>query len=167
MEIFSNLHPKFVHFPIAFFLLYTVLECIYAATGREFFSKTAHVLLTLGVIGSLLTLFTGDQAALAAGEVLKNAPEKMKIEIQSLIDLHNDAATMLVWVFTGLLVYRSWFFIQTAVKKKTLARHKMITLSFVIIALIGCVFLYQTSLQGGNLVYKYGVGSELFKNLLK
>ncbi len=167
MEIFVNLHPKFVHFPIAFFLLYIVVESIYLFSGRYFFSKAAQLLLTTGVLTALLTLFTGDQAATAAVEAMKNTPPEIRSGIQSLIDSHNQAATTMIWIFTGLLIYRSWFFIQTIVKKRDLEYCGIITASFVAIALLGCIFLYQTSRDGGNLVYKYGVGSKVFEQLYK
>jgi len=167
MDFFSQLHPKLVHFPIAFFFLYTLLECIYAATEKSFFSKSAQMLLILGMISSVAALLTGEQAASAATEILDSAKNAANPEIRALIDSHNSSATALVWFFTFLSVYRSWYFIQTVVKNKPPEKSKVIRISFVILALTGCYFLYMTHHEGGRLVYEHGVGSELFKQHLK
>ena len=62
MDLLSQLHPKVVHFPIAFFLVYLLLEIIGAVFKKEFFSKAAHLFLFFGVLGALVSVLTGDQA---------------------------------------------------------------------------------------------------------
>ncbi|MHB9014432.1 MAG: DUF2231 domain-containing protein, partial [Ignavibacteriaceae bacterium] len=62
MEFLAQLHPKIVHFPIALLSTYVLLEIIGVVFKRDFFSKAAHLILLLGVLGALAAVFTGNQA---------------------------------------------------------------------------------------------------------
>jgi uncharacterized membrane protein len=62
MDFLAGLHPKVVHFPIALLLTYILCELIGVIFKKDFFSKTAHLLLLLGVIGAVAAVLTGNLA---------------------------------------------------------------------------------------------------------
>ncbi len=150
MEFLAELHPKVVHFPIALLLTYVILELIGIVFRKEFYQKAAHLLLFLGVIGAFFAVLTGNQAYIA-----------YEYWNDSSIDLFNDHQTfanLTIWYFTGMLVLRTYL----VVKKKFSSSYRYIIF---ILALFGCYLVYQTAEHGGDLIKKFGVGTELNFNL--
>ncbi len=143
METLANFHPLVVHFPLAIFTLYIIVELIAALTKREFFDKTAVLLLGAGILFGILAVLTGNQAAETANEAFKSA-----------IESHQNWATGLQWYFTGLFVLR--FMLIFKGKFKGIFRYV-----FLILALAGALIIYETGEHGGKLVYKYGIGTDL------
>lgn len=152
MEDLALLHVKVIHFSIAFLILYILLESIGVIFKREFFLKTAHLLLFLGVIAALVAVFTGSNA-----EALAHEWEKRGAIIPfNAISEHENYATITVWYFSVLLVIRTYL----TFKKKFTEYCKYAVL---ILAFIGGYFLYETGEHGGELVYKHGLGTDLKK----
>lgn len=156
MDFFAHLHPEIVHFPIAFFLIYALLELIGTVLRKEFFSKAAHLFLFLGVLGAVAAVFTGNSAESAAGLLAKKSVSIPK----GAIGEHENYATLTMWYFTGLLVFRTMY----VLKKKFAGKIKYI---FVILSLAGALLVFKTGQLGGRLVYKYGVGTDLIKSEVK
>ena len=150
MEFLAELHPKVVHFPISLLLTYVVLELIGIVFRREFYQKAAHLLLFLGVIGAFFAVLTGNQA--------HTAYEYWNDSSSELFNAHQTFANLTVWYFTGMLVFRTYL----VIKKKFSSFYKYIIL---VLALFGCYFIYQTAEYGGDLIKKFGVGTELNFNL--
>jgi uncharacterized membrane protein len=150
MEFLAEMHPKVVHFPIALLLTYVILELIGIVFKKEFYQKAAHLLLFLGVIGACFAVFTGNQAHTAYKYWSESSSE--------LFNEHQTFANLTVWYFTGILVFRTYL----VVKKKFLSFYKYIIL---VLALFGCYLIYQTAEYGGDLIKKFGVGTELNFNL--
>lgn len=136
MEFLAGIHPKVVHFPIAFLMLYPLMELIYLFTARDFFSKTAMLFLAIGVVGSLFAVLSGNQAF----EFVKNWTDKGK----EIFNSHQMFANLTVWYFSALLVIRYFLFV-----KKKLNR-TIISVIFVL-SLLGGYFVYQTGNYGGKL----------------
>lgn len=152
MEFLAGLHAKVIHFPIVLFIIYTLFEITGAFSKKDFFSKAAHIILFLGVLGAIAAVLTGNQAA-----ALMSKWENQGAIIQlHAIGEHEDLANTTLWIFTGILVLRTFL----TIKKKFTGYIKYI---FVVLALIGCYFVYQTGEHGGKLVYKYGLGTDLKK----
>ncbi len=59
----ADIHPKVVHFPVALLTTYSILEIIGIVFKKEFITKSALLVLCLGVVTSLLAVLTGHQAA--------------------------------------------------------------------------------------------------------
>jgi len=150
MEFLAGLHPKVVHFPIALLLTYVLLELVGIVFRKEFYLKAAHLLLFLGVIGAIFAVLTGNQA--------HTAYEYWSESSSKLFDEHQTFANLTVWYFTGLLAYRTYL----VVKKKFSSFTKYFILA---LAFFGCYLVYQTAEYGGNLIKKFGVGTELNINL--
>ena len=152
MEFLANLHPQVVHFPIAFLIIYAVLEIVGVVSKKEFFTKTAYLFLFLGVLGALVAVLTGNQA-----ESIAHQWEKAGAIINfHAIGEHEDYANITLWYFFGVLILRTFF----VVKKRLTINAKYL---FIVLALVGTYFLYETGLHGGKLVYRYGIGTDLKK----
>ena len=149
MEFLAQLHPKIVHFPIAFFLAYVLFELMGIILKKEFFLKAAHLILFLGVLGAIAAVLTGNSAEQIARQLSK---EGAAVPLNA-IGNHEDFANFTMWYFTGLLVFRTFL----ALKKKFIGK---IRLLFILLALIGSFLVYQTGELGGKLVYKYGIGTD-------
>jgi len=150
MEFLAELHPKIIHFPIVFFILYFVLEFTGAVLKNEHLNKTAYYFLVTGVLFALIGVLTGNQAFFAAQKILKSSNEK----VIKLIEQHEQFATITLWYFFTLLIVRTYLLI----KKIFSFRWKIV---FIALGLAGCYFVIESGLLGGDLVFKYGVGTNL------
>jgi len=136
MEYLASIHPKIVHFPIAFLMFYPFMELLFLFTGKEYFLKSAMLFLVIGVIGSFFAVLSGNQAF----EFVKNWTNEGK----EIFSSHQTFANLTVWYFSALLMLRYYLFI-----KKKLNR-KIISVIFVL-SLFGGYFVYETGNYGGRL----------------
>jgi len=145
MEFLASIHPKVVHFPIAFLMFYPVVELLFLITRKDFFTKTAMLFLAIGVIGSFFAVLSGNQAF----EFVKNWNNESK----EIFGSHQTFANLTVWYFSALLVVRYFLFV-----KKKLNR-TIISVIFVL-ALIGSYIVYQTGNYGGKLADQVKISSD-------
>jgi uncharacterized membrane protein len=145
MEFLAQFHPKIIHFPIAFLLIYVLLELIGAIFKRDFFSKTAHLFLFLGVIAAVAAVLTGGQA--------EDAFEGWNKTTHAILEAHSTYANITLWFFTALLVIRTFL----VLRKKF---NNVFRYIFVILAFVGAYFVYQTGEHGGQMVFMHGVGTQ-------
>jgi uncharacterized membrane protein len=150
MESWQFFHGQFVHFPIALLLTYILFEIIGILTKREFFSKAAHLILLLGVLGLICAVLTGNQV-----EQLARKVHRSKVILDA-IETHSDFANITLWYFAGLLVIRT----MLVLKKKFVGYLKY---SFIVLSLFGLFLVFETGKYGGKLVYDYGVGTNSSK----
>jgi uncharacterized membrane protein len=155
MEFLSQLHPKIVHFPIALFIIYSLLEITGTLFKKDFFSKSAFLVLFLGILGAIAAVLTGNSAADTVQQLNKI---KAVIPVESVSE-HVDYANFTLWYFAGLLILRT----IVVLKKKFSGGIKYL---FVILSLAGVFLVYKTAELGGKLVYKYGAGTEMIKKEL-
>lgn len=145
MEFLAQFHPKIIHFPIAFLLVYLLLEVIGAIFKKEFFSKTAHLFLLFGVLGALAAVLTGNQA--------EDAFEGWNKTTSAILEVHKTYATITLWYFAALLVLRTFL----VLRKKF---NNFFRYIFCILAIIGAYFVFQTGDHGGEMVFHHGVGTQ-------
>ncbi|MEO8233094.1 MAG: DUF2231 domain-containing protein [Ignavibacteriota bacterium] len=136
MEFLASIHPKVVHFPIAFLMLYPVMELLFIFTRKDFFSKAAFLFLTVGVIGALFAVLSGNQAF----GLVKN----WTAEGKDIFNNHQTYANLTVWFYAILLVVRYFLF----VKKKL---NRMAIIIIFVLSLLGGYFVYQAGNYGGKL----------------
>lgn len=152
MEMLGQIHPLVIHFPIALLLLYVALEISGIIFNKEEILRGAYVILILGVIASLVAVLTGNQAEELAERTISS---QFKFP-EEILENHEWYATLTVWYFVFVLILRTFL----VVKKKFAGRIRYI---FIIFALVGVIWIYLTATVGGDLVYKYGLGTELIK----
>ncbi|OGU66353.1 MAG: hypothetical protein A2499_18975 [Stygiobacter sp. RIFOXYC12_FULL_38_8] len=151
MEFLVNMHPVIIHFPIAFFVAYFLLEVAALVTKKDSLCKMAAIFLGAGVIFALIAVLTGNQAHEVLKPVLRMKPSYIKEAIEN----HEQFATITLWFFFAMLVLRVYLLI-----KKNLSPNWRFV--FFVLALLGMFFVYQTGILGGKLVYDFGVGTKLF-----
>ncbi|MEW6193829.1 MAG: DUF2231 domain-containing protein [Bacteroidota bacterium] len=152
MEFLANIHPQIVHFPIAFFILYFLFETSGIILKKEYLMKSALIILVVGVCFSLIAVLSGNQSA----QNLSNTYHENFVNYKDQISLHEQFATISLWYFSVVLFLR----IYLQIKKKLSGNFKYILL---LLGLTGCVLIYFTGIYGGELVYKYGIGTKLFE----
>ena len=153
MNFLAELHPQTIHFPVAFFILYAILELLGILFENKFISKTALIILAAGVFTAVFAVLTGNQAE----EVAENLITAGKTFPREILDKHESLATITLWFFTGVLILK----IYVTIKKLQATGIKYL---FIILAITGIYLIYETSNYGGDLVYKYGIGTELLNN---
>lgn len=134
MNFLADIHPKIVHFPIAFLMLYPFVEFLFLITKKEFYLKAAFLFLIIGVIGAFFAVLSGNQAL----ESLKNISISKDLFYQ-----HQYFANITVWFFTFVLALRYYLFIKKRLDKK-------FTILLFVIALLGSYFVYQAGYYGGK-----------------
>lgn len=136
------LHPLFVHFPIAFFTMFVLLEIIWMFSQKEWIRNSSILTLSLGLLFAIPTLLSGEASA-------ENF-EKVQ-QLESLIETHETFAKLTSATFSITFIVKILLLRTNKLNTKT-------NLIVIAIALIGLYFLIQTGMKGGELVYKHGVG---------
>lgn len=146
-----NIHPIFVHFPIALLTAYSVLKLL--PLSRWFpsvaWKQIRLAFLFLGVIGAAVALSTGEIA------------EDFAVGNQALVEMHAAFATAASWIYGILLAgelvafVRSAGFVPAALDRLAEFIERILTQPVLagMLALIGLVVLSIAGLLGGVLVY--------------
>ena len=145
----AEIHTRVVHFPVALLATYSVLEIIGLILKKEFLSKSALLILCIGVITSLLAVLTGNSAA--SDFLFWNS------ESSALLSNHQTYATYLLWISAIVCGFKIYFMI----KKKFAGWFKYV---FVFFALLILFLVYKTGTYGGDLVKKFGIGTDVRQN---
>ncbi len=158
-EFIAQYHPMLVHFPIALLFAYTFFELLSVVLKKDWITNSALILLAIGVLSSLAALITGNQA----GEVAEKWESMDAVIPMKHLSAHENWATIVVLFFSGLLVLRVIYLIAVQIRKKYPALMYPARYVFVLLAVVGCFLIYKTGEEGGYLVYKAGVGTDLIK----
>lgn len=152
-----NIHPIFVHFPIAFLTLYAVSEFIRSkkVVTLPGWRYIKLLLLVVGLLGAFLALGTGDFG------------EKEFISARAIIRVHETFAQITTSIFSALVLYylvfevnvrwgaqiastvymRLWNIIAT-IFNKVFSKQVIIALAF-----LGLITISITGALGGAIVY--------------
>lgn len=149
-----NIHPLFVHFPIAFLCLYSVIKILPLA--RWFpniaWKQIERTLLVVGVLGAFLSSSTGE-----AAEHLTNPDE-------ALVEMHALFASLSTWLYGVLLVGEALAVLNKILipklsipqlAKLTNGLEKLLCHPVLsrIVAIAGLLAISVTGLLGGVMVY--------------
>lgn len=151
MEFLAELHPRIVHFPAVLFILYFFLEVSGILLKKDYLNKSAYIILIAGIVTAVAAVLTGNQAHEAAKMIMKGKNNLLN----EMIEQHEQNATIALWYFIAILILRTYFI----TKKKFESNWKYI---FIPLGLVGCYLIYITGIHGGELVFKYGIGTQLF-----
>lgn len=96
MNIFSNLHPFFVHFPIALFTTAFVFEIIGLTTKKEIFNKLALYLIVSSIIGVFFAVLTGNNLG----------DKSTDPAFRSICDIHKESSSLAAYLMVALLIVK-------------------------------------------------------------
>lgn len=146
-----NLHPLFVHFPIAMLTLYTLTEILGLSkkiSSLNFWNPVKISFLFIGVIGALFSLMSGE------------AIEHGFSEVHNLVEIHSFFATTATWIFgilagAYLIQMVSGYFKLEDRTKFIVSIQKVVLNKYVAIslALLGFAALFVAGSLGAAIVY--------------
>ena len=138
------LHPIVVHFAIALISIGIVADGIYQISRNERYGAMVVPLLLGGLIFAVSAVLTGLQA-------------EKSVEIPAHLHSHVKAHRISAFLATGgtaLTLVLHWL-----VEKYRYTR-KAVKWGYRVVALITLALLFRTGLLGGEMVYKYGIGTQ-------
>jgi uncharacterized membrane protein len=142
-----NIHPIFVHFPLAFLTVYAAFEIVRLPffTQESWYKPVKKALLYIGTLMSFITLQTGE-----------SAEHLMKVR-NPLVETHSTWATVSVWIFVVIAV---GYLLETCATKTWFARlsfllpiGKIIRTLAPLLAFVGLVAITVAGALGGAIVY--------------
>jgi uncharacterized membrane protein len=150
-----NIHPIFVHFPVALLFVYSIIKIL---PFNKWFPKVSWIdieraLLLVGTLGAFAALATGDTA------------EHLTQPNRDLVEAHSTFAAIATWLYVSLLIGQISSFIADKVNlmakignggRKIVFLLKKIFgygLFSKIIAFVALVAIMVTGLLGGVMVY--------------
>ena len=148
-----NIHPLFVHFPIALLFVYSLIKILplQAWFPRVAWRQIERVLLFIGVLGAFAALTTGGMA------------EELTHPNHQLVEMHSLFAGIATWLYVALLLgeivtmadslvvrYIPQRFVQSV---RNVRDYLTIRFTAKIIALAGLIAISITGLLGGVIVY--------------
>ena len=149
-----NIHPLFVHFPIALLIVYSAIAIIPLRKWIPQFAwrQIGQVVLLIGVLGAMLASTTGEIA------------EELVRPDHALVEMHALFANASTWIYGILLAGEVLFYLNPALQKKGILSflyplltwvEKVITQRgiTVLLAILGLVAISVTGLLGGVMVY--------------
>jgi uncharacterized membrane protein len=131
----DNIHPLLVHFPIAFLLVFFLIDVIASLTKKNQWRELASYLLYIGTISAALTVLAGFSAA-------DSVPHGDNVH--EIMEDHEHYGVAILVLASVLSVWRYTF------------KDKLISL-FLILAAGLCVLITLGADLGGLMVYRYGV----------
>lgn len=155
-----DIHPIFVHFPIALLTVYAVLELIRfeKITNQPYYFYVKGSLLIIGILTSSLALQTGEMAE-----------DGVVRSLHDLVEMHSTFANISTWIFAVLAVaYAATWISKTEYNHKLsesflakiwnlllMVTSKIMNNSFImiILALLGLGAITITGALGGAIVY--------------
>lgn len=138
----QNLHPLFVHFPIALLTLFFLIDVVGSLAGRAEWRQVATWFLYLGTVFAGMTVAAG---LLAANSVAHGG------DVHEIMEHHEHLAISVLSLSAALSVWR--------LVGKGVIVGAANTL-YLLLAAILCGLLAFTADLGGLMVYKYGVAVE-------
>ncbi len=141
----ENLHPLFVHFPIALFLLVPLIDLISIIRREGWYHRASLLVLFLGVLSAAAAATTGLMAA-------DTVPHPSDV-VRSLLETHETFALTTLGVAVAILLWR-----LAVLRKQT--RGMLVAILAAEIVLLGGL-VAATGYFGGELVFGHGVGTAL------
>ncbi len=150
----TNIHPLFVHFPIALLFVYSIIKIL---PVQKWLPNIAwrdieKLLLTFGILGAFAALTTGETA------------EHIFQPDRALVEAHSTFAALATWIYAALLIgivigmaRLHTFFAKLPktlqmflIKLEALLTHKTFS---AVLAFLGLITIAVTGLLGGVMVY--------------
>ncbi|MCM8812173.1 MAG: DUF2231 domain-containing protein [Candidatus Omnitrophica bacterium] len=136
----ENLHPVFVHFPVALLLTSCGIEAAALALKRSAWHRVSIWNLALGTIGAAAAVVTGRMAQETA---------KHTFEIHQVMSLHEKLGYVVLGLCSAVLAWR------LLRKDRLKTAYRWLAWGLLLAA---CGVMVFSAHLGGRLVYEFGVG---------
>jgi uncharacterized membrane protein len=148
-----NIHPIFVHFPIALLFIYSIIKILPLRKWWPTFAwkDIERILLVCGVAGAFVALATGELA------------EHLAHPNRQIVEYHSLFADITTWLYGSLLLgeiaafvhekitfVKFPFLLSVLIFIKDIFTNKILS---ILLALLGIISLTVTGLLGGIMVY--------------
>lgn len=140
-----ELHPLFVHFPVALFSLAFIFELI-ERFKENYFKNSSLLFLLFSVLFSLFAVQTGNLDAQALS---------LTGEVKVILERHQSSANFSLFLFSLIFMLKLYMFLK---RKKT---SKLMLLALFALYFLGLFFIYRTVYLGMKLVFEHGAGVKL------
>ena len=149
----SALHPLVIHFPIALLLiapLFIVVGALLKPEKGRSFLLAALALMVIGTCGTYFAVATGE----AAGKLAERTPE-----INAVLEHHEELAERTRASFTVLtIIFAAILFVPKLLyRESNRTVSAILPLIFLVLYIVGALFLANTAHNGGRLVHEFGV----------
>tara|TARA_B100001750_G_C15395559_1_gene539822 strand:+ start:504 stop:1052 length:549 start_codon:yes stop_codon:yes gene_type:complete len=163
---FGDLHPFFVHFPIAFFILIFIIEGIRLFTNR-IHPMVSLIILFLGTILAFLAVQSGEVESLESlkevddnfGQLYSQLDttedsyyDKGMRSLENKIEEHERAGNRVMW--GSIIIFFIWLFLYLKSKDSMNYKYFKIGLISILMALV-----LVSAISGGDLVRENGLGT--------
>ena len=148
------MHPTVVHFPIVLLIVYAGMEMLAVFTNKDILSRAALVCLLAGVIALVAAAISGNYTLQEMQKITGGTPA---IE-------HASMANITIWFFIFWTVIRLYMVIKRRSGNPSVNLIRFTGYVSVLMAIIGCILIFVTAKEGGELVFKKGIGTEMMQN---
>ena len=138
----NDLHPFLVHFPVALLTVALFFEAAGILLKRDDFARTAWWTQVVGTLGAYAAILSG----LMAEKTLK-----VNGALKEVLEMHKQLAFLIAAVFSVLALWRIGTRGALPVRNRVLYLAAFLT---------GAVLLWIGAWYGGELVFRYGAGSQ-------
>ncbi len=138
----DNIHPLFVHYPIALFTAFFIAELFGLLFKKEHFRAAASFTLYLGNVAALMTVLAGFYAA---------STVEHSEAVHAIMERHEGFGVTVLILATLLSLWR--LYVRRRFSSGAQLLHLAAAFILVVIIALGADL-------GGLMVYKYGVGGE-------
>jgi uncharacterized membrane protein len=144
-----NIHPIFVHFPIALLLIYSIIIILplHHWLPKTNWKDIGNVLLILGFLGGAVSAATGETGEEIMGE-------------SKLIEMHALFASLTLWIFGLLIAEVVLDIINKKIPLGSIKKYIGFIIGVlgnpvvkIILAIVGLIVLTITGMLGGAIVY--------------
>jgi uncharacterized membrane protein len=141
----DNIHPLFVHYPIALFTAFFVAEFFGVVLKNEDFRCAASFCLYLGTIAAVFTVAAGYYAA---------ATVEHSEKVHAIMENHEGFGVTVLIIAAVLSAWR--LYVRRKFSPKLQLAHLALAFILAVVIALGADL-------GGLMVYKYGVGGQAVK----
>jgi uncharacterized membrane protein len=141
----SNIHPYFVHFPIAILSVGLLWDLLGILLKKESFKNAGWWAQLFGTVAIVITGITG---LIAANTVIHSGAAN------EIIETHETIGMIVSGVFILLFIWRS--FLKTA-----LPSHRLQQIVYLLIGGLAVLIMLYGAHLGGILVYEFGIGGSI------
>lgn len=135
-----NLHPMFVHLPIALLTANWVFDLLSIVTKKQEFERTGWWTLLAGMIGLAGTIATG---------LMAEASVTIEETARSFFEMHEQLAFGVAAIYSALVLWR--FAARTYIPQR-------LRWLYLVMTLLGVILVWVTGWYGGELVFRFGIG---------